>query len=142
MPSKAVAEFLAQEEGAGALIARARLLNSLGRAIDPVVPAPLRHLYRVANFKQDALLLFTANNAVAAKLRLLSPAFLQACLERGTAVRELKIEVQPAAFAPAAQAKKRAFLSGNAKQALKKLEGTLREGELRTRIRALTNKDV
>jgi hypothetical protein len=139
MPSKALNEFLQQEE-AGALMAQARQLLALRRAVEPQIPAPLRKLCQVANFKQGVLLFFAANNAVAAKLRLLSPALLDACLQRGAAVRELKVEVNPGAFAPVAQRSKRAFLSGGAKDALRNLEKKLPEGELRERLRAMSKK--
>ena len=141
MPSKAVADFLSHEEGAGALMGQAKLLLALGRVIEPLVPIPLRKLYRVANYKQGTLLLFAANNSVAAKLRLLAPSLIEACLHRGTAVKELKVEVRPPAFPPTVRTAKRAFLSGNAKQTLKKLENSLDEGELRRRVRALVAKD-
>ncbi|HKO87959.1 MAG TPA: DciA family protein [Burkholderiales bacterium] len=140
MSSKAIADFLPHAEGAGPLMAQAKLLLALSRAIEPLVPAPLRPLYRVANYKQGDLLIFTANNAVAARFRLLAPGIQEACLERGTSIHALKLEVRPTAFTPVSRPGKRAFLSGNAKQALKKLENDLEEGELRARVRAIAAK--
>ena len=140
MSSKPLGEFLQQADGAGALMAQARQLLVLRRATTTLLPAPLRKLYQVANYKQGTLIVFAANNAVAAKLRLMRPALLQACLESGTAVRELKIEVEPAAFVTPHGPKKRAFLSGGARLALERLEAQLSEGALRERIRALAKK--
>ena len=140
MSSKPLSEFLQQQDGAGALMAQARQLLVLRSATEAVLPAPLRKLYQVANYKQGTLVVFSANNAVAARLRLMRPALLQACLERGVAVNELKIEVQPAPFVSPHGPKKRAFLSSGAKQALEKLEGKLQAGELRERVRNLAKK--
>lgn len=139
MATKALSEFLQQDE-AGALMAQTRQLLVLRRATEPLVPPPLRKLCRVANYKQGVLVLFAANNAVAAKLRLLAPGLQQACLECGVSVRELKIEVQPAAFTPVLQRPKRAFLSGRAKESLANLEKKLPEGALRERLRTMAKK--
>jgi hypothetical protein len=140
MPSKALNEFLKQGDEAGALMAQAKQLLTLRRAMEAVVPPALRPVWQLANFKQGNAILFAANNAVAARLRLLAPALLQACLDRGAAIKDLKVEVQPAAFTPKTQPLKRAHLSRAARDSLQRLERKLGEGELREHVRALVER--
>jgi hypothetical protein len=137
MSSKALKEFLREGDEAGALMAKAQQLLGLRLAIEPAIPQPLRNAWRVANLKDGKLIVYAAHNAAAARIALLAPTLIQACLGRGVAIKDLKVEVQPAAFAQRPRRSKRTYLSQGAKRSLKVLEGNLKQGELRERIRAM-----
>lgn len=137
MSSKTLREFLRDGDEAGALMAKAQQLLVLRDALEPAIPLPLRKAWRLANVKEGKLIVHAAHNAAAARIALLAPTLIQTCLSRGIAVKEVKVEVQPAAFAQAARRSKRSYLSDSARRSLQSLEGKLAAGELRERIRAM-----
>jgi len=95
MPSKNPTAFLDQSEGIAPLMPQARRLIELRRILAAMLPEPLARWSSVANVKQGKVIVFAANGAVAAKLRLMSPALLERLSKRGTEVTGLDVRVQP-----------------------------------------------
>jgi len=74
---------------------QARRLIELRRILATVLPGSLARRSSIANIKQGKLVVFAASGAVAAKLRLLSPALLEQLSKRGIEVTVLEVRVQP-----------------------------------------------
>jgi len=95
MPTKNPCAFLDHPEGIAPLMPQARRLIELRRIFATALPESLARYTSIANIKQGKLVIFAANGAVAAKLRLLSPALLEQVSTRATEVTGLEVRVQP-----------------------------------------------
>src|SRR5215470_13158402 len=87
--------LLSGSDGIPALMPQARRLLELRRLLASLLPDSLARCCAVANYKHGKLVLFAENNAVAAKLRLLSPTLRDRLSDRGVQVTEMDIGVQP-----------------------------------------------
>ena len=100
MSTKNPCAFLDQPEGIAPLMPQARRLIELRRILATVLPQSLARRSSIANIKQGKVIVFAANGAVAAKLRLMSPALLEQLSKRGIEVTGLEVRVQPPAPTP------------------------------------------
>jgi len=64
------------------------------RAIEPLIPASLRHSIQAGPIEGDAWCLLVSNTTAAAKLRQLVPTLLSTLNRRGWMVNSLRIKVQ------------------------------------------------
>jgi hypothetical protein len=95
MPIKNPCAFLDQPEGLAPLMPHAQRLIELRRILAVALPEPLACRCSIANIRQGKIILFAANGAVAAKLRLLSPTLLEHFSKRAIEVTGLEVRVQP-----------------------------------------------
>lgn len=138
MHAKNLNEYLAQADGIDALMPQAMRLIELRHVLLKVLPETLAGTATVANYRQGKIIIFAANAAAAAKLKLLAPTLLQRFAKRGFQVTALKIEVQPGEKPPNPYPKK-AVLSDAALRALDNLTSQLTDSQLKTTIAALAD---
>jgi len=141
MHSKNLSAFLVQAEGINALMPQAKRLLALRQVLRDSLPEPLGKNSTVANYRQGRLVLYAANAAIAAKIKLLRPALVARYASMGLEVTAMDIEVQPAEVAETAP-QKAAVLSENARRTLAELVSQLPESELKSAIAAIASQDV
>lgn len=141
MHSKNLSAFLVQAEGINALMPQAKRLLALRQVLRDSLPEPLGKNSTVANYRQGRLVLYAANAAIAAKIKLLRPALVARYASMGLEVTAMDIEVQPAEVAETAP-QKAAVLSENARRTLAELVSQLPESELKSTIAAIASQDV
>ena len=73
MHSKNLRAYLDSAVGIAGLLPQAERLIELRRIYSKLVPQQLLRSSSIANYKQQKVVIFAENNAIAAKLRLLSP---------------------------------------------------------------------
>ena len=122
--------LLSGSDGIPALMPQARRLLELRRLLASLLPDALARCCTVANYKHGKLVLFAENNAVAAKLRLLSPTLRDRLSDRGIQVTEMDISAQ-APDATQENPEKAARLSGVAVASLAELAAQLPDSPLK-----------
>lgn len=125
--------LLSDSGGIPSLMPQARRLLELRQLLTRLLPESLARACTVANYKSGKLVLFAENNAVAAKLRLLSPTIRDRFSERGVQVTEMDISVQ-APDATQEKPEKSARLSGSAVASLAELASQLPDSPLKQSI--------
>ena len=133
--------LLSESGGIPALMPQARRLLELRQILASLLPDALARSCTVANYKQGKLVLFAENNAVAAKLKLLSPTIRERFSDRGVQVTEMDIGVQ-APEAAQEKPEKAAKLSGSAVASLAQLAAQLPDSPLKQCVAALVRNDV
>lgn len=141
MTSKNLDAYLVQADGINALMPQAKRLLELRQVLLEVLPKPLADLATVANYRQGKIVIFAANSAIAAKLKLLGPTLRNRFVTRGLQVTALEIEVQPRQD-PANATQKSAVLTETARQALSHLASQLTESELKSTISSMAGNNV
>lgn len=91
-----IEKFLAAEDGAGKLLAHARLLAKLARIFAEVAPTHLAQASCLANYRTGIIFIHAANGAVAAKLRQLAPRLANEFSVRGFECSGVHVKVQAA----------------------------------------------
>ena len=122
--------FLDQADSIAALMPQAKRLIELREILASLLPEPLARRCSVANFKQGRVVLFAANGAIAAKLKLMLPALLEQVSGRATEVTGLDVVVQAQEAAPQVN-EKSAKMSSDAVLALARLSEQLSDSELK-----------
>jgi hypothetical protein len=125
--------LLSGSDGIPALMPQARRLLQLRQLLADLLPDALARACTVANYKHGKLVVFAENNAIAAKLRLLSPTLCDRLSNSGVQVTELDIGVQPPDAAREKLAKS-AQLTGSAVASLTDLASQLPDSPLKQRI--------
>jgi len=120
---------------------QASRLLELRRLLSSVLPESLARACTVANYKNGKLVLFAENNAVAAKLRLLSPAIRDRFSDRGVQVTQMDISVQ-APEGTQEKPEKTARLSGAAVASLAELASQLPDSPLKQCIALMVKSGV
>ena len=141
MHSKNLDAYLVQADGINSLMPQAKRLLELRQILLEILPKQLASCATVANYRQGKIVIFAANSAVAAKLRLLGPALKDRFTMRGLQVTALEIEVQPGQGTGSTRPKE-AVLTDTARQALASLASQLAESELKFIISAIARHKV
>ena len=136
MHSKNLDAYLDQAGGINSLMPQAKRLLELRQVLLETLPAQLAEFANVANFRQGKVIIFAANSAIAAKLKMLGPGLKDRLVDRGLQVTALEIEVQPRQDTVSAP-QKTAVLSDAARQALARLESQLPDSQLKSRVSSL-----
>jgi hypothetical protein len=114
--------ILSAETDLQPLVSKTRDLRAIAGLVEVFLSQDLARQVRVANFREEELVLVAANSAAAAKLRLLSPALCRHLLERRWQVNSVAVRVQPnASRRGSAAAQKSVHLSANTLESLKVL---------------------
>jgi len=92
--------FLNQPDGIAPLIPQARRLIELREILAAMLPESLARCCSIANLKQGKVVIFAANGAIAAKLKLMLPTLLEQLSKRAMEVTGLEVCVQPLASDP------------------------------------------
>jgi len=138
--AKTVARLLASAESAGHLIAQAEQLVQLRRIAAGVLPVELRRSTAIANVKQGNVVIFAENAAIAARLRLLEPALIDAFAREALQVTGLQVKVQVPDGPPGMPRGKRARLQPAAAASLERLADSLPDSELSRAVARLAKR--
>src|SRR4026207_2105230 len=87
--------FLNQPDGIATLMPQAKRLIELREILATLLPESLARYCSIANYKQGKVVIFAANGAIAAKLKLMLPTLSEQLSKRGTEVTGLEVLVQP-----------------------------------------------
>lgn len=131
MHSKNLRAYLDSTAGIAGLLPQAERLIELRRVYNRVVPPQLLRSSSVVNYKQQYVVIFAENNAVAAKLRLLSPRLVNDFSKCGIEVTGIRLEVQPRGEASPEALPKHAKLSRAGLESLQALSEQLPDSKLK-----------
>jgi hypothetical protein len=130
MPSQNLGAFLTQLNGIASLMPQAKRLLELRAILAAVLPESLSRSCSIANYKQGKIIIFAANSAVAAKLKLMRPVLSEQLSTRGVQVTGIEVEVQLPGPTPEV-IEKSAKISDDAAKSLTRLATQLPDSELK-----------
>lgn len=133
MHTKNPCAFLADSDGIASLMPQAKRLLELRAAFAAMLPKPLAQSCSVANYKQGKIIVFAANSAVAAKLKLMRPTLLEQLAKRANEVTGMEVQVQPPSHERQA-IEKSSKISQDAAENLDRLCTQLPDSELKNAI--------
>ena len=133
MPSKNPCAFLSQPDAIASLMPQAQRLIELRKILADALPESLARHCSIANYKQGRVVLFAANSAVAAKLKLLSHELSEELSRRAAEVTGLEVRVQPLNSSWQV-IEKSSKISTEAAAALSRLAQQLSDSELKTTL--------
>lgn len=139
--SKNLDAYLSNADGINALMPQAKRLLELRQVLLEVLPRPMANLATVANYRQGKIVIFAANSAIAAKLKLLGPILRDRFVRRGLQVTALEIEVQPSQGTTSLPAKA-AVLTDRAREALAVLASQLAESQLKSTVSTMAGRKI
>jgi hypothetical protein len=131
MHSKNIRAYLDSATGIAALLPQAERLIELRRIYKEIMPPQLLRSSSIVNYKQENVVIFAENNAVAAKIKLLSPRLVNDFSKRGLQVTGIRLEVQPRENPPEGPAQKHAKLSPAGAESLQALAKRLPNSKLK-----------
>jgi hypothetical protein len=134
MHSKDLRSYLDSVAGIAALLPQAERLIELRHIYSEIVPQQLLQFSSIVNFKQEKVVIFAENNAIAAKLRLLSPRLVNDFSKRGVQVTGIRLEVQPRQEPRKALTSKQAKLSAAGAESLEALAKRLPDSKLKQAV--------
>ncbi|MBE0624932.1 MAG: DUF721 domain-containing protein [Burkholderiales bacterium] len=140
MHSKNIRAYLDSASGIAGLLPQAERLIELRRIYSKLVPQQLLRSSSIVNFRQQNVVIFAENNAIAAKLRLLTPRLVNDFSKCGMEVTGIRIEVQPRLSHPDEQVHKRAKLSRAGAESLDKLAKQLPDSKLKRALSGMATR--
>lgn len=90
-----VENYLEAAEGAGSVLAHARLLIKLTHLYEEIAPTHLGQASSVANYKSGIIIIHAVSGAVAAKLRQMAPRLADDFSKRGLSVTRFRSKCKP-----------------------------------------------
>lgn len=129
--------YLEAADGAGKVLAHARLLMKLTRLYEGFAPAHLGHASRVANYKSGIVVIHAESGAVAAKLRQMAPSLASEFFKNGLECSGVQIKVQARESTSQSITSTQKPLSAQTGRALSELTGSLPDSPLRTALQNL-----
>ena len=90
--------FLEAADGAGKVLAHAKLLIKLAQMYQELAPMHLSQTSRLANYKSGIVVIHAVSGAVAAKLRQLAPTLADGFSKRGIECNGVQVKVQARKF--------------------------------------------
>ena len=133
--------YLKHPEGIGSLMPQVGRLLDLRRALTEFLPPALARSCLIANYRQGKVVIFAESGAVAAKLKLLTPALLSHLTKRAPQVTGLVIEAQPGTPMPPMPAKS-ARLTQSSAGSLAELAASLPESGLKAVISRMAKRSL
>lgn len=134
MHSKNLRAYLDSAAGIAALLPQAERLIELRRIYSELVPQQLLRCSSIVNYKQENVVIFAENNAIAAKLKLLSPRLVNDFSKRGVQVTGIRLQVQPRQEPRKEQIRKQAKLSVAGAESLEALTKRLPDSRLKQAV--------
>jgi len=134
---KSLESYLETAEGAGQVLAHARLLIKLTRLYQEVAPPHLGRSSHLANYKSGTVVIHAFNGAVAAKLRQLAPTLTRGFSQKGIECNEVQIKVQADETIKQSTTSTQKPLSARTSQELEGLRDSLPESPLRAALETL-----
>ncbi len=140
MHSKNLRAFLDSAAGIASLLPHAERLIELRRVYCKLVPQQLLRFSSIVNYKQENIVIFAENNAIAAKLRMLSPRLINDFSKCGVQVTGIRVQVQPPQEPPELHPPKRATLSQAGAESLRALAKRLPECSLKQTLATMVGR--
>ena len=134
MHSKNLRAYLDSTAGIAALLPQAERLIELRRIYSEIAPQQLLGSSSIVNYKHQTVVIFAENNAIAAKLKLLSPRLVKDFSKRGVEVTGIRLEVQPRQESREQLAPKQAKLSQGGNESLEALARRLPDSKLKQAV--------
>lgn len=136
MPAHPAHSFLSAAPSLQGLLQQAQKLLALQKAWNEVAPKALAAASRIGAMRQQTLIVYANNGAVAGKLRQLLPSLLEKIQKRGFEVTAIRVDVQVEALPPGKKPKD-LTVSPNALSSLEKLEESLDDSPLKNALHSL-----
>jgi len=137
MHSKNLRAYLDSAAGIAALLPQAERLIELRRIYKEIMPQQLLRSSSIVNYKQENVVIFAENNAIAAKIKLLSPRLVNDFSKRGLQVTGIRLEVQPRENPAQRPPQKHAQLSRAGAESLQALARRLPNSKLKQTLAEL-----
>jgi len=134
--------FLDAADGAGNVLAHARLLLRLTNLYQEIAPAHLRQASTIANYKSGIIVIHATNGAVAAKLRQLATTLADGFSKRGVECSGVQVKVQATEIATQSRGSMPKPLSAQTSRSLEELRDALPESDLRHAVETLIKRSA
>jgi len=129
--------YLEAADGAGKVMAHARLLNKMTHLYQEIAPTHLGQASRLANYKSGIIVIHAVSGAVAAKLRQLAPTLAEGFSTRGVECNGVQVKVQACKINTQSRASTQKPLSSRTSTTLEGLRDSLPDSPLRAALEAL-----
>ena len=129
--------YLESANGAGQLMAHARLLVKLGRLYQEIAPPHLCQASSLANYKTGIVIIHAESGAVAAKLRQLAPTLADGFSKRGIECTGVQVKVQAREISAQSTTSTQKPLSARTRKELGDLCDHLPDSPLRAALESL-----
>ena len=136
---KPISEHFSASDALSPLLAKAQRLVALQRTLNSVAPT-IAAQCRIANLRDGHVVIWTTNNATAAKLKLLVPRLTERFVSACADVKGVKIEVQFLMAATIGSVNRERDLTPPPSAPLEALARTLPDSPLRNAILSLASK--
>lgn len=129
-----VENFLESADGAGKVIAHARLLIKLAQMYHELAPMHLSQASSLANYKSGMIVIHAASGAVAAKLRQMAPSLADGFSKRGIECNGVQVKVQARELGTQSRTSTPKPLTSQASHELEELRDSLPTSSLREAV--------
>ena len=129
--------YLEAADGAGKVMAHARLLIKLTHLYQEIAPTHLGQASRLANYKSGIIVIHAVSGAVAAKLRQLAPTLVEGFSQRGIECNGVQVKVQACKISKQSKGSTQKPLSPRASRTLEGLRDSLPDSPLRAALETL-----
>ena len=129
--------YLQAADGAGKVLAHARLLMKLTHLYQEIAPAHLGQASRLANYKSGIIVIHAVSGAVAAKLRQLAPTLADGFSKRGIECSGVQVKVQARKMSAQSMSSTKKPLTPGASRSLEGLRDSLPSSPLRAALATL-----
>lgn len=137
-----IESYLEAADGAGKIMAHARLLVKLARIYQEIAPTHLSQASSLANFKSGIVVIHAVSGAVAAKLRQLGPTLADGFCKRGVECSDVQIKVQARKTIAQSMSSTRKPLTAGASRSLEGLRDSLPSSPLRAALATLLERSA
>ena len=134
---KSLENYLEATDGAGKVLAHARLLIKLANLYQKIAPAHLSQASTLANYKSGIIVIHATTGAVAAKLRQLAPSLSDGFSKRGIECNSVQVKVQAPEINTQSMTSTQKPLSIKTEQGLCELRDQLPQSPLRSALEKL-----
>ena len=134
--------YLDAADGAGKVLAHARLLMKLTHLYQEIAPTHLGQASSLANYKSGIIVIHAASGAIAAKLRQMAPTLADGFSIRGVECNGVQIKVQARKINAQSTASTQKPLTPRTSHTLESLRDTLPNSPLRTALETLLSRSA
>ena len=134
---KSLENYLEATDGAGKVLAHARLLIKLANLYQKIAPAHLSQASTLANYKSRIIVIHATSGAVAAKLRQLAPSLADGFSKKGIECNGVQVKVQAPEINTQSMTSTQKPLSIKTEQSLCELRDHLPQSPLRSALENL-----
>ena len=135
-------DFLESADGAGKVLAHARLLLRLTHLYAEIAPAHLRQASTIAHYKSGIIVIHATNGAVATKLRQLAPTLADGFRQRGVECSDVQVKAQATGTPTQSRSSMPKPLSAHTSRSLEGLRDSLPDSDLRHAVETLIKRSA